>query len=974
MIEVERPGGGGASRGQEGSERGGGQTTEAAAAAAGTRRLIKWDAKSLEKLDDCGSLVCHLVAQDPALSKAWAKTVAAATEAAVAVGAAAADCQGLRANHWFQLTLCLKQQAEAVNNERQSLEYERIIEDFETPTELGSTLKESCRVGGGGSEAATARGSMPASAAAVLRLRQNPLKYEVIRRPQIVFTSKTATIRSNSGNRLQTTRSSSSPSSTYNVQNTRNQETDFNAQLQKHFFEGTDLNYNSDRFLELNQNLQCMLDTTDSSFQETEVCLTGDPIIGGKLILKTKEINLASSDAGATATVAQQRQTQDLHQQQQQQLKKRPPQQQQRRRKVVPLSDCDIFFHVSDPRGSGAISPGLRAESTQRKLYYIHLRPAQTRTMIQPPPPEVQKKPDMTSSSGKGANSVLMSFDDKSSFNSWLSALRLAKFGNRLKDSFAGGGGGGQQREESSKSAVQTTADSSDTTNFRLFSKFGKLQLFSAGKKSAGGEEVTLKKSVPIKVPIGGGGSALSSSPAAAAPGGAGSAAASDQFTAACFSKCVAAASGDQPPPRPRQRTAFKTGSSPNPQPECLISLARTTSSGSTKRERRVTSSGSSLMTSSSQHSSKSSLLSSSLSSGSIMMTSSASCQLLRPASLPAAQLPPTAALAAAAALPRMIFKQQQLSQQHQQLPAASPPTTTTTTSASSVSSRWSLGSSSTGGGVGSRGGERGGNNNTNSSSKFTSLFDERRGGGGGMMRHESDVAVGNRVALLHDDDDDVLDLEADLDEDRAGREVDAAVRPEETDLSSSSARPSVISDLVDLDDVTTTMTRLDDVIGNNEGEEEEESVFVAVDRSDGEFKIVTDPKKIQEIRLDEVSRRRRNVVLQRQLLREPWYTCRPSSFVNDVISRLGTTDGFFLIRSSNYRCSEYPGLETFALTLNYREKLVIFRIIQKRLFDKTVFTLDNGATQFPSLRSLVDFYQMNRGPLPCLLTDYPVL
>jgi len=152
------------------------------------------------------------------------------------------------------------------------------------------------------------------------------------------------------------------------------------------------------------------------------------------------------------------------------------------------------------------------------------------------------------------------------------------------------------------------------------------------------------------------------------------------------------------------------------------------------------------------------------------------------------------------------------------------------------------------------------------------------------------------------------------------------------------------------------------------------DEVFVAVDRSEGEFKVVTDPAKIEEIRREEVTRRQRAAALQARLSREPWYCNHPSALVSQILDRVGTTDGYFLVRSSNYKSSADPDLETFALNLTYRGSIRTYRIIQRRWLNRIVCTIDNGTTQFPSLRSLVEFYKVNQGPLPCLLTDHPLI
>lgn len=154
-----------------------------------------------------------------------------------------------------------------------------------------------------------------------------------------------------------------------------------------------------------------------------------------------------------------------------------------------------------------------------------------------------------------------------------------------------------------------------------------------------------------------------------------------------------------------------------------------------------------------------------------------------------------------------------------------------------------------------------------------------------------------------------------------------------------------------------------------------DEAVFVAFDRcgEGGELRIVTDPDEIKNIEKEEQKRKRNTSRLTMMLIQEPWFTLATSFAVNEMISRAGTIDGFFLIRRSNFRSSQDPNLDNFVLTMMYRDNVVSCRILQKCVFCRNVFTLDNGETKFGSLQSLVEFYQLNKGCLPCVLTEYPL-
>ena len=113
---------------------------------------------------------------------------------------------------------------------------------------------------------------------------------------------------------------------------------------------------------------------------------------------------------------------------------------------------------------------------------------------------------------------------------------------------------------------------------------------------------------------------------------------------------------------------------------------------------------------------------------------------------------------------------------------------------------------------------------------------------------------------------------------------------------------------------------------------EEEEDPMVAVDRSpDGQFRVVTDPVKIEQIRRHEASRKRDAAKRHRLLLNESWYCPRRSEEASDLVARLSHgVDGFFVVRSSNFRSSAHPDLETFALVMTHGGgALAQFRIIQ---------------------------------------------
>jgi len=153
-----------------------------------------------------------------------------------------------------------------------------------------------------------------------------------------------------------------------------------------------------------------------------------------------------------------------------------------------------------------------------------------------------------------------------------------------------------------------------------------------------------------------------------------------------------------------------------------------------------------------------------------------------------------------------------------------------------------------------------------------------------------------------------------------------------------------------------------------------EDFVMVTFDNIGSDaLRIVNDPHEIKRIKEDEEQQNRNAARLQMMLSQDPWYTCATSSVVNEILSRAGTNDGHFLIRRSNFRSSQEPNLVTFALTMTYQDNVKLYRILQKSVDYRTVFTLDNGKSNFGSLQSLVEFYQLNQGILPCVLTECPL-
>uniref|UniRef100_A0A672GSS3 Growth factor receptor-bound protein 10-like n=1 Tax=Salarias fasciatus TaxID=181472 RepID=A0A672GSS3_SALFA len=80
------------------------------------------------------------------------------------------------------------------------------------------------------------------------------------------------------------------------------------------------------------------------------------------------------------------------------------------------------------------------------------------------------------------------------------------------------------------------------------------------------------------------------------------------------------------------------------------------------------------------------------------------------------------------------------------------------------------------------------------------------------------------------------------------------------------------------------------------------------------------------------------------------------------IIQQQGQVDGLFLLRVSQ------SNPKAFVLTLCHHQKIKHFQILPCEEDGQIFFSLDDGATKFTDLIQLVEFYQLNRGVLPCKL------
>lgn len=85
------------------------------------------------------------------------------------------------------------------------------------------------------------------------------------------------------------------------------------------------------------------------------------------------------------------------------------------------------------------------------------------------------------------------------------------------------------------------------------------------------------------------------------------------------------------------------------------------------------------------------------------------------------------------------------------------------------------------------------------------------------------------------------------------------------------------------------------------------------------------------------------------------------------IIKQQGLVDGLFLVRDSQSNPKAY------VLTLSHHQKIKNFQILPCEEEGQVFFSLDDGNTKFSDLIQLVDFYQLNKGVLPCKLKHHCV-
>ncbi|XP_073701882.1 growth factor receptor-bound protein 14 isoform X1 [Garra rufa] len=98
----------------------------------------------------------------------------------------------------------------------------------------------------------------------------------------------------------------------------------------------------------------------------------------------------------------------------------------------------------------------------------------------------------------------------------------------------------------------------------------------------------------------------------------------------------------------------------------------------------------------------------------------------------------------------------------------------------------------------------------------------------------------------------------------------------------------------------------------------------------------------------------------------QPWFHSKLSrDEAQKLITQQGLIDGVFLVRDSQ------SNPRTFVLSLCHTQKIKHFQIVPVEENGELSYSLDDGHTRFTDLLQLVEFYQLNRGVLPCKLKHH---
>ncbi|KAA0701454.1 Growth factor receptor-bound protein 10 GRB10 adapter protein [Triplophysa tibetana] len=147
------------------------------------------------------------------------------------------------------------------------------------------------------------------------------------------------------------------------------------------------------------------------------------------------------------------------------------------------------------------------------------------------------------------------------------------------------------------------------------------------------------------------------------------------------------------------------------------------------------------------------------------------------------------------------------------------------------------------------------------------------------------------------------------------------------------------------------------------------ENSLVAMDFSGRTGRVIDNPVEAQSAAMEEGNTWRKRSQ-RMNLLGSPiihrtqlWFHGRiQREESHKMIMQQGQVDGLFLLRDSQ----STP--KAFVLTLCHHQKIKHFQILPFEEDGQVFFSLDDGSTKFTDLIHLVEFYQLNRGVLPCKL------
>jgi len=149
--------------------------------------------------------------------------------------------------------------------------------------------------------------------------------------------------------------------------------------------------------------------------------------------------------------------------------------------------------------------------------------------------------------------------------------------------------------------------------------------------------------------------------------------------------------------------------------------------------------------------------------------------------------------------------------------------------------------------------------------------------------------------------------------------------------------------------------------------EDEDSNIYVPVEMSSQGCEIITDPDMIKQTDVDSFLRSRfRNI--KGLPLYEPWFAKKCLYEVECMLLNHYHIDGYFLVRP------EFQGEKVYLmLSVVFNDSILHFKILQKKIFHKNVFCLENGSANFATIQALIEFYKLNlTKPLPCYLTESP--